>query len=586
MNNKNKDEDLKNAQMEAFLNLIDEENEIERAVQPKKKAKIEAKTQQEREFLKLIPNIHYSLVLWKVQKQFNNSFSDYIKKHKLFLELFDVEKKRICDDSYKVDENTARDYKKQIKYNILWSAQLLGLVGKNGKSYVTNQMAQMYKDDIKKQEDFLLGYRLINSKGKFFKLQTIEQKQRRKNAQLLNLSSCLSKMAQEKGFTWLMITYTLPASFHANPTRGANSYNGIKPQEAKKTIDNYWAKTMALLAKRGLRANVSYFGCGVFEVHKDSTLHKHCLIYIDESNIDLVKNVVNQVALSSTEKVNFDVVENGIKKIKNKKTGKITYKEVEKVQGATYIYKYIMKFNNVYTDDGTLKNQAARYFYSARGYNFFGIKLGLTKFNFIIENYKNYAEYLSSDLVEILETYNYYEFQKHYADDFNLVRNDKNIVLFAEYNLSGNNKTIISGDEIFKSKIEYYDLSIKEKRKIIIRKKIFSIFEVTQDFYSDDNKIESIEDIDIEKLEYKNIKSAFNTVKIDEEHYNNFINEYINKSSNEYIDEEVNSNYYYQLKSNDFNVVRVKQSYSRKYKLPETIYISVLTQQALKELET
>ncbi|HHU94364.1 MAG TPA: hypothetical protein GXX62_04740 [Alcaligenaceae bacterium] len=325
-------------------------------------------------------------------------------------------------------------------------------------------------------------------------------------------------------------------------------------------------------------------------------------MYIDEDNVDLVKNVVKQISLSSPEKVNFDVVENGIRKIKNKKTGKVTYKKVDKVEGATYIYKYIMKFNDVYTNDNTLKNQAARYFYSARGYNFFGIKLATTKFNFIIQNYKDYIDYLSSDLIEVLENYDYYNFQKHYADDFKMVRNDKKVVLFVEYNLSANNKIIVKDDEIHKSKINYYDLSSKENRKIIIKKKIFSIFEVTEDFYEDKNKIESIEDIDLNELINSNIKNAFETVIRDEEDYNNFINDYVNKDVNSFLrvnldikltksnklmtslnvraDKKFISFLKIGLntdccanKSNDLLEVRVKQSYSRKYKLPEAIYI-------------
>src|SRR5699024_1267997 len=121
-----------------------------------------------------------------------------------------IEKRRLCDNSYILDRETKRSLRKLIKSYILHSAQLLGLVGKGGKSYVTDSMLELYKEDIENQEAYLTNFRLITKNGKFHRLQTIEAKQRKRNAQILNLSSCLAKMAEEKKFTWCMITLTLP----------------------------------------------------------------------------------------------------------------------------------------------------------------------------------------------------------------------------------------------------------------------------------------------------------------------------------------------------------------------------------------
>src|SRR5699024_8314786 len=104
----------------------------------------------------------------------------------------------------------------------------------------------------------------------------------------------------------------------------------------------------------------------------------------------------------------------------------------------TYIYKYIMKFNGTYTDDNTLRNQSARYFYSARGFDFFGLKSSLSKFNFLLANYNNYKEFFNEELRTIFEKFNYYEFQKNYEQYFKIVRNHKGAILFIEYDLNGN----------------------------------------------------------------------------------------------------------------------------------------------------
>lgn len=468
------------------------------------------------EFFLLIPKIHLPFVLWKVEKQFNGSKEKFIEKHHLFLSHFDIEKRRLCDNSYILDRETKRNLRKLIKSYILHSAQLLGLVGKGGKSYVTDSMLELYKEDIENQEAYLTNFRLITKKGKFLRLQTVEAKQRKRNAQILNLSSCLAKMAEEKKFTWCMITLTLPPSFHPAPSIGANSYNGVDPLTAHKQINSYWKKIRALLAKAGLKAGHSYFGCSVHEVMKDSTLHKHSLIYIDESHVDLLKNIVNGVAARSSEFVRFDIVENGVRKIKDKKTGKITYLQVPKVQGATYIYKYIMKFNGTYTDDNTLRNQSARYFYSARGFDFFGLKSSLSKFNFLLANYGNYKEFFNEELREIFEKFNYYEFQKNYEQYFKIVRNHKGAILFVEYDLNGNRDI-----ELRQNKI----MSNITNQKVIIKKKLFSVFEITEEIR--EKEIEDIGNIDIENIKNAGVKSAFQSVIKMEDDYSSFISQYV-----------------------------------------------------------
>lgn len=468
------------------------------------------------DFFRLIPDIHLPFVNWKIKKQFNGSKKQFVKKHSQFLKQFTKEKKALCDNNILFScRAEKRSAKKEAKLAILHSAQLLGLLGRNGKSYVTNDMLDLYKQDIEDQEAYLTNFRLVNKKGKFYRLQTVEAKQRKRNAQILNLSSCLSQMAEEKGFTWVMITYTLPPSYHCNPTVSKkNSYSGVDPATAKNALDSYWRKTRALLAKAGLRAGDHYFGASVFEVMKDSTLHKHALVYIDKSNVDLIRNIVNGVALRSPETVNFDIIENGLKRIKNKKTGGIEYVKCKTSKGATYIYKYIMKFNGVYTDDNTLRNQAARYFYSARGFDFFGVKSSLTKFNYLTDNWKRYSDFFSEDLKRVLSTYNLYEFIRNYERYFHTVRGAKKEVLFVEYDLNGN-RDIALKDNFFHF----------TNQRVIIRKRLFCVFEVTNEIR--ENDISSITDIeDINDASNIGIATAYRTVVQYEEDYNSFIKSY------------------------------------------------------------
>lgn len=407
-------------------------------------------------FIKLVPKIQLSCVLWKIQNQYNNNLKSYVKAHPLFVKCFTEEMKHCADENIEIGE---RDKKKNKKEFLLYSSQLLGLVGKNGRAYINDSLLDYYKRDFEDQERYLEQFRLVNKDGKITKLTSLETKQKRKLAQLLNLSDCMNLMAQDKGFVFSFVTLTLPGSYHPSPAKGANTFNGVRPSVAHKNLHHYWKLIRARLAKAGLKAKEDYFGIEVSEAHKDSCLHLHCLVYTSKENQTVLENIVCDVANKSHEYVKFDFK----KEDKNFKG-----KNGKSANGASYIFKYLTKTNASIADDTAIKNIALRWLYSARGYNFFGMDSSLSKFEFVCQNRENYKNAFCAELNKCLKDFDYYTFINKFSEFFKVYRKD-NKIEFVTYNIEGNNQGS------FKKKP-----SLMPSDFIVIKKTIYGVFEASE----------------------------------------------------------------------------------------------------------
>lgn len=407
-------------------------------------------------FIKLVPKLQLSCVLWKIQNQYNNNLKSYVKAHPLFVKCFTEEMKHCADGNIEIGE---RDKKKNKKEFLLYSSQLLGLVGKNGRAYINDSLLDYYKKDFEDQEKYLEQFRLVNREGKISKLTSLETKQKRKLAQLLNLSDCMNLMAQDKGFVFSFVTLTLPGSYHPSPSKGANTFNGVRPSVAHKQLHQYWKLIRARLAKAGLRSKVDYFGIEVSESHKDSCLHLHSLIYTSKEHQLLLENIVHDVANKSNEYVKFDF---------KKEDKGFKGKNGKSANGATYIFKYLTKTNSSISDDTAIKNIALRWLYSARGYNFFGMDSSLSKFEFVCQNREQYKNAFCSELNKCLKEFDYYTFITKFSEFFKVYRKD-NKIEFVTYNIEGNNQGS------FKKKP-----SLVPSKFIVIKKTIYGVFEATE----------------------------------------------------------------------------------------------------------
>lgn len=246
-------------------------------------------------FLSLIPAMQMSPVAWKIQKQFGGNTAKYVSYHRLFAECFTKEMKSMCDENLELRGTQKRSNKKKKKEYSLYSSQLLGLVGKGGSNYVNPSLLEMYDSDLEEQQQFLDNLRLIATSGQIVRLGSVAEKERRRQAQIYSVASAISLIAKDRGWTWMMLTLTLPPEYHVNPTKGRKSFNGVLPGAAHGHIVRYWQSIRSHLYKAGLRAGVDFMGVGVPEGHKDSTIHEHIMMFFSKEHKQLIVDVINNV---------------------------------------------------------------------------------------------------------------------------------------------------------------------------------------------------------------------------------------------------------------------------------------------------
>ena len=467
-------------------------------------------------FWSLVPHSIKSQVRYIIATQFNNDDLAYIKSVPLFTKLFTKRDTQVCNESIMgTDKKANRALKKEMKELELWAVQLLQLVGKNRAKILIPTQIKKYRSHLDEVDSFTNAHRLVNPAGKFFKLTSRENREKQKLAQLIRNSQYFSQVAQANKHTFLMCTITVPPIFHVRPKKGNNSFRGMKPSESMKHINHYWKLIRAKISKADLIFGEDVYGIEVLEFHEDSTVHIHFLIYFDPKNKALISNIIksvelanNEQAKSKDERVNFHISHDD---------------GHEGSSGHKYLYKYIVKYNGFINeetkdDDSVLLNTAARHYYSARAYNFFGMKKKQGLFNFVHSNILDYKKYFNSEIISMFEKSDIFTFYKTYEsffeNEYYIDENDERKFLGVTVNLDCLNVA----DKKRQLKKTY--LQKLSKNTILIEKKQYCIFETSSDF-DNDKAVEGVKSIDMTALHNINVQSAYDIVLM--KHENNEI---------------------------------------------------------------
>ncbi|MFT0925768.1 replication endonuclease [Enterobacter cloacae] len=433
-----KEEQIKNND---FLSLIEEQEDKETKKVASNKRKLDEKLANihYKKLYNLVPKIHLSTVENLVEKTFLGNYEMYINTIPMFFDpLIWNESKKKTADSDIINNLTNRQAKAQKKALILHSAQLLKLVGYHRQKILTIPMTKIYVDELKESDEYIDNLRLINSKGKIFKLESNHEKQTRQLARRNKIADTMELLAQDKGFTNSMITITLPPAYHSAPKNNRNSYDGSTPQKAVKLLQTFWKSFRAGLSNAGFvfgenkneDEKKSVLGLSVIELQGDSTLHLHACIYHDKADeekitqcLETVEDNYNSKQTEQRYKLGYVDSQGKLKRgfdIQYSNQGK---KEGENFRsGANYLMKYLYKTHAVYDEvdlkDEGLKNQAGRWFYGVRSFNFFGFNGAITKFEFLVKNYLSYQMALPKEIFLCLKANDMYSFIKNYDEFF------------------------------------------------------------------------------------------------------------------------------------------------------------------------
>lgn len=374
--------------------------------------KIEIEEQDKNDILKLAPSIHHKMILWKIRQVFNGNATKYKQSIKQFFLKFTPADKKSCEcDISNLSKPEKRKARKKAKKLILYSAQLLQLIGLNGSKYLTSQMFDLYKQKCEKDEMYARASRVINPRtGKLMKFSTPLDKQNQRKAEYLNIIHGLEKIAQSYGWIASFVTLTLPPAFHPNPSLGKNSYNGASPDECRNELSKYWQQIRSRLAKHKIIAGNDYFGSKTVEAHQDSTLHSHALIFHPIQHSQAINDVV--IDVGTTNGANFDcAITEDIKNC------------------AMYQMKYMFKsFDNENENinffgknldpkkASAMRTMAVRDFYNLRGYSFFGLDNKKGAWDFLCSEFKKYKSVLPEDFYQCLKERDFFKYHTLYKD--------------------------------------------------------------------------------------------------------------------------------------------------------------------------
>ena len=380
----------------------------------------------------LAPKIHHFAIENKIKRHFNDDVERYIKSIPLFFKYFSKQGLEICQADSSDLNKCQRKQRRANKDNLLlYSAQLLQLIGLKDEIYITGAMLKLYKERCEKEHEYSVRSRIVNPRnGKILKISTPFEKLKQKKAEVLNIASAFEKFAISKNWGASFITFTLPPAYHSNPANGHNTFNGATPKECRKQLNKKWELLRANLSKEGVNAREDYIGFNTKEVQKDSTLHSHILIFHSEDNRAIIEEKVREICKGEKDKkrklipgtkINFDCR-------KVDEPGKVKF----------YLVKYLFKsFEYNEKDDCNFsgktltkeqvaahKNMAVRSFYGVRGYSIIGVDNKLTAWRFLTKKAKEYENCLPQDMYECFVNKDFYAFMTKYMNLVNRVSID------------------------------------------------------------------------------------------------------------------------------------------------------------------
>jgi hypothetical protein len=162
----------------------------------------------------------------------------------------------------------------------------LGLVGKGGSSYCSDDALAMRRTQIEAQRRWLKETTLcaITPDGECLSipLEKVARSAHQKMSRLYAFIAAMDKQAAEAGLTVALLTATLEGEWHANPSHATTSHrwNGKGPGAANEEMGSRFQKIRRDLAKRGVHVS----GLWAAEPHKDGCPHRHFwVIYAPEN---------------------------------------------------------------------------------------------------------------------------------------------------------------------------------------------------------------------------------------------------------------------------------------------------------------
>ncbi|PHM64456.1 replication protein A [Xenorhabdus stockiae] len=228
----------------------------------------------------------------------------------------------------------------------------VGQVQKAASSYVSRKTLEEWKEQKRRNWEFLQEFELENEDGERVSLVdkvlgSIANPAVRR-CELMVRQRGFEDLANEMGCVGDFYTITAPSKYHSAHSGGGfvKNWNGANPRDTQKYLCGVWAKIRAAYS----RAGISVFGFRVVEPHHDGTPHWHLLLFMLPEHVEQMRNIVREYAMQEdAHELNSEAARNA----------RFLVKPIDpKLGSATgYIAKYISKNIDGYALDGEIDNE-------------------------------------------------------------------------------------------------------------------------------------------------------------------------------------------------------------------------------------
>lgn len=176
---------------------------------------------------------------------------------------------------------SARFWRRALKSRIVRAREhffmRLKLIGSSAEHYVSDAHVGLRAIQLKRQSEWLAQSILIRTSADTeqshepLPLAKLAKTPSERFAKLYTFIKAIETLSVHAGLRSAMITATLEAEWHPNPSHGDTSWNGLSPLEAHKSFCHRWQAVLRDLHRRGIRLS----GLRVTEPHKDGCPHYH-----------------------------------------------------------------------------------------------------------------------------------------------------------------------------------------------------------------------------------------------------------------------------------------------------------------------
>ncbi|MHB1676814.1 MAG: replication endonuclease [Sulfuriferula sp.] len=255
--------------------------------------------------------------------------------------------------------NLRRQLRKAFRQANETAALCLRKVGARGENYVSDLTLFHRKHQLAAQSVWI-AQTYCKSDSKTIPLLQCIRSPYERFCEMYALVNGLDKYYTSKGYTAVMVTFTMPARFHPNPSIGTNRWDGSSPRAAHSAFTENWALLRTALHDAG----IDIHGLKVAEVHVDGCPHYHVLFFVAPGKYDRFVKIVNEYFAHSPSAVDFELIDRS------------------KGSAAGYILKYIMKnvsgtsAGDALEQDSIDRADAFRSTWNIRAFQFFGVLHG------------------------------------------------------------------------------------------------------------------------------------------------------------------------------------------------------------------